>query len=47
MDTWRSEFMDMLEDMSQDDIEAACYLIAMVERDYEDHLQKKEKKNES
>ncbi len=47
MDTWKSEAMDMLSDMSRDELEAIAYIIAMAERDYENHLQKKEKKNES
>ena len=47
METWRSELMDMLGDMSRVDRAAVAFIIEMAERDYENHLQKKEKKNES
>ncbi len=43
MDTWRSDLMDALGDMSRDDRLALAYVIEMAERDYENHLQKKEK----
>ena len=47
MDTWHSELMDMVGDLERWEIEAIACIIEMAERDYENHLQKKEKKNES
>ena len=47
MDTWHSELMDMVGDLERWEIEAIACIIEMDERDYENHLQKKEKENES
>ena len=47
MDTWHSELMDMVGDLERWEIEAIACIIEMAERDYENHLQKKEKENES
>ena len=42
MDTWHSELADMVGDLERWEIEAIACIIEMAERDYENHLRKRE-----